>query len=86
MEGGRLQDALRALQEAELVVVLPRHSRDVADDVVARSCLQQADEGASDTVEGELIECPDCGVELEVTGTNPFTLEEAPQEEEDWGE
>jgi alpha-aminoadipate carrier protein LysW len=41
---------------------------------------------ASDTVAGELIECPDCGSELEVTGTDPFTLEEAPQEEEDWGE
>ena len=41
---------------------------------------------ASDTVKDELIECPDCGVELEVTGTNPFTLKEAPQEEEDWGE
>jgi alpha-aminoadipate carrier protein LysW len=40
----------------------------------------------SGTVEGELIECPDCGIELEVTGVEPFTLSEAPQEEEDWGE
>ncbi|MBN1349525.1 lysine biosynthesis protein LysW [candidate division KSB1 bacterium] len=40
----------------------------------------------SDTVEGELIECPDCGTELEVTGVDPFTLAEAPQEEEDWGQ
>ncbi|MCZ7601553.1 MAG: lysine biosynthesis protein LysW [Melioribacteraceae bacterium] len=39
-----------------------------------------------DTVKGELIECPDCGTELEVTSVNPFTLAEAPSEEEDWGE
>jgi alpha-aminoadipate carrier protein LysW len=39
-----------------------------------------------DTVQGELIECPDCGTELEVTSVNPFTLQEAPSEEEDWGE
>lgn len=41
------------------------------------------DEG---TVEGELVTCDDCGSELEVTGLSPVTLEEAPQEEEDWGE
>ncbi len=39
-----------------------------------------------DTVQGELIACADCGSELEVTGVNPFTLAEAPKEEEDWGE
>jgi len=39
-----------------------------------------------DTVQGELISCTECGVDLEVTGTNPFTVVEAPQEEEDWGE
>lgn len=41
---------------------------------------------AKDTVEGELIECPDCGTELEVLSVNPFKLQEAPSEEEDWGE
>ena len=40
----------------------------------------------NDTVEGELIACPDCGTELEVTGIDPFAVAEAPQEEEDWGE
>lgn len=39
-----------------------------------------------DTVQGELITCSDCGTELEVTGVNPFTVAEAPKEEEDWGE
>ncbi len=37
-------------------------------------------------VEGELLECEDCGTELEVTGTDPVTLEEAPEAEEDWGQ
>ncbi|NOX37851.1 MAG: lysine biosynthesis protein LysW [Calditrichaeota bacterium] len=40
----------------------------------------------SDTMLGEIVECGDCGSELEVTGLNPLQLEEAPQEEEDWGE
>ncbi len=39
-----------------------------------------------DTVQAELIECSECGSELEVTGIEPYSLEEAPQEEEDWGE
>ena len=33
---------------------------------------------------GEIIACDDCGSELEVTGKD--RLQEAPQEEEDWGE
>ena len=40
----------------------------------------------ADTVVGELITCNECGSELEVTGIDPFKIEEAPQEEEDWGE
>ena len=39
-----------------------------------------------DTIQGELICCSECGSDLEVTGLDPFTLQEAPQEEEDWGE
>jgi|TARA_B100001079_G_scaffold253354_1_gene247259 alpha-aminoadipate carrier protein LysW len=41
---------------------------------------------AGDTVVGELLECPDCGTELEVTALNPPVLAEAPETEEDWGE
>ncbi|MFA3781523.1 lysine biosynthesis protein LysW [Melioribacteraceae bacterium 4301-Me] len=41
---------------------------------------------AADTVIGELLECPDCGTELEVVEVNPPKLAEAPKEEEDWGE
>ncbi|MCG8605548.1 lysine biosynthesis protein LysW [bacterium] len=40
----------------------------------------------SDTIQGELVECSDCGTELEVTSIQPFRVQEAPQEEEDWGQ
>jgi alpha-aminoadipate/glutamate carrier protein LysW len=35
---------------------------------------------------GEILECPDCGVELEVTGLDPLEIDLAPEVEEDWGE
>jgi len=40
----------------------------------------------ADTLTGEIIPCPDCGIELEVTQVNPPVLAPAPEEEEDWGE
>lgn len=39
-----------------------------------------------DPIEGELLECEDCGIELEVLSVDPIVLAEAPEEEEDWGE
>ncbi len=39
-----------------------------------------------DTLEGEILQCPDCGVELEVMSLDPLRLDLAPEEEEDWGE
>ena len=41
---------------------------------------------ANGTVAGELLECPECGTELEVVSLDPPVLNEAPKEEEDWGE
>jgi alpha-aminoadipate/glutamate carrier protein LysW len=38
------------------------------------------------TEEGEIIVCPDCGVDLEVISVNPPVIELAPMEQEDWGE
>lgn len=39
------------------------------------------------TVVGEIVDCPECGVELEVVRLNPeVVLELAPEEQEDWGE
>ncbi|MFN3742973.1 MAG: lysine biosynthesis protein LysW [Anaerolineales bacterium] len=35
---------------------------------------------------GEILVCPDCGVDLEVISLDPPQLELAPTEQEDWGE
>jgi alpha-aminoadipate carrier protein LysW len=39
-----------------------------------------------DVVLGEIVVCPDCGIDLEVTSLDPLVLDLAPMEEEDWGE
>lgn len=40
----------------------------------------------SSTVVGEILVCPDCGVDLEVISLNPTAVDLAPMEQEDWGE
>ena len=40
----------------------------------------------ADVMQGEIVVCPDCGVDLEVVALEPLTLDLAPMEEEDWGE
>lgn len=35
---------------------------------------------------GEILDCPDCGAELEVRSVSPLVLALAPAVEEDWGE
>lgn len=35
---------------------------------------------------GEILVCPDCGVELEVLALDPVQFALAPEVEEDWGE
>ena len=56
--------------------------------MVTVSCTECAAEItlADNTEIGEIIVCPDCGVDLEVTGLEPVTVELAPIEQEDWGE
>jgi alpha-aminoadipate carrier protein LysW len=39
-----------------------------------------------EVVQGEIVQCPDCGADLAVTAVDPVVLELAPMEEEDWGE
>ena len=41
---------------------------------------------AQDTEVGEILVCPDCGVELEVMSLDPLKVALAPEVEEDWGE
>lgn len=51
-------------------------------------CVECAAEIALDEqlLLGEIVECPDCGVELEVVQLDPPSVELAPEIEEDWGE
>lgn len=39
-----------------------------------------------DVMAGEVVQCPECGRELETVGDDPWQLVPAPEEEEDWGE
>ncbi len=35
---------------------------------------------------GEILVCPDCGVDLEILSLDPASVDLAPMEQEDWGE
>lgn len=39
-----------------------------------------------DPLLGEIVPCPSCGADLELTSLEPLLLDLAPEEEEDWGE
>ncbi|HTP55067.1 MAG TPA: lysine biosynthesis protein LysW [Thermoplasmata archaeon] len=41
---------------------------------------------SADKILGEVFPCTDCGTELEVQATEPFSVQTAPKEAEDWGE
>jgi alpha-aminoadipate carrier protein LysW len=57
------------------------------DETMTATCPECAAEFTLDDVmEGEIVDCPECGVELEVISVEPLVLELAPEEEEDWGE
>ena len=51
-------------------------------------CPECGSDIAEDTTyeEGEIIDCEDCGIELEVIAIEPLDFALAPEEEEDWGE
>ena len=57
------------------------------NNVLIAHCSEcDAEISLKDVVQGEIIVCSDCGVDLEVISLDPPTLELAPMEEEDWGE
>ncbi len=55
---------------------------------VSVECLECAAEVslAQDVMQGEIVVCSDCGVELEVISLDPVSVDLAPMEMEDWGE
>jgi len=53
--------------------------------VVCTECAAEI-ELAANTEMGEILVCPDCGIDLEVISLDPAGVEPAPMEQEDWGE
>ncbi len=53
--------------------------------VACIECAAEIELG-EDLLAGEVVQCPDCGVELEVVSVEPLAVELAPEIEEDWGE
>ena len=41
---------------------------------------------SDDVMPGEIVQCPECGRDLETVAGDPWSLVAAPEEEEDWGE
>jgi alpha-aminoadipate carrier protein LysW len=53
---------------------------------VCPECEADVEIDEYDVDKGEVISCPECGVELEVVGLSPLQLDLATQDEEDWKE
>jgi len=53
---------------------------------VCPECEADVEIDEYDVDKGEVISCPECGVELEVVGLSPLQLDLASQDEEDWTE
>jgi len=60
--------------------------REVPPMAVCPECEADVEIDEYDVDKGEIISCPECGVELEVVGLAPLQLEMAAQDEEDWNE
>jgi alpha-aminoadipate carrier protein LysW len=53
---------------------------------VCPECEADVEMDEFDVDKGEIISCPECGVELQVVGLAPLQLDLAPRDEEDWNE
>ncbi len=53
---------------------------------VCPECDAEVEIDEYDVDKGEIISCPECGVDLEVTGLSPLELDLAPLEQEGWEE
>ena len=53
---------------------------------VCPECESEIEIDDLDVDEGEVISCPECGVDLRVVSIGPIELELAPLEGGDWGE
>ena len=53
---------------------------------VCPECEADVEMDEYDVDKGEIISCPECGVELEVVGLSPLQLDLAARDEEVWTE
>jgi len=53
---------------------------------VCPDCEADVEIDAFDVDKGEIISCPECGVDLEVVGLSPLELDVAPEDESEWDE
>jgi alpha-aminoadipate/glutamate carrier protein LysW len=53
---------------------------------VCPECEADVEIDEYDVDKGEIISCPECGIELAVVGLAPLQLDVAAQDEEDWTE
>jgi alpha-aminoadipate carrier protein LysW len=63
--------------------MIQREDRSMA---VCPECEADVEIDEYDVDKGEVISCPECGVELAVVGLSPLQLDLASQDEEDWNE
>jgi alpha-aminoadipate carrier protein LysW len=61
-------------------------SSEVSFMAVCPDCEADVEMDEYDIDKGEIISCPECGVELEVMGLAPLELDLAPQDAEEWQE
>lgn len=74
--------AARSAPAAPMTVTLPAPATTTA--VECTECSGAIN--ATVALPGEILDCTDCGAELEVRSVTPLVLALAPQVEEDWGE
>ena len=71
----------------ELTPESPSQTTSQSADAAGLACIECAAAlDAKVTLVGEILDCPDCGLELEVRSVSPIVLAAAPEVEEDWGE
>ena len=59
---------------------------EVACMAVCPECEAEIEIDEYDVDKGEIISCPECGVDLEVVGLSPLELDLAPADEDEWEE
>jgi alpha-aminoadipate carrier protein LysW len=64
----------------------PKSSWRAASMAVCPECDAAVEIDEYDVDKGEIISCPECGVDLAVVGLAPLELDLAPQDEDDWEE